>query len=105
MELFPQKLAFLTSGKYGVFSHLVDGLIAIKDVSPLHNDALMKLLNSFFENLELDDKLPTSFKKIVENYLDVLTKTNQKPSPKAITFFDLWKDNASLKSLIKQILK
>ncbi len=58
-----------------------------------------------FENLDLKDKLPTSFKKIVENYLDVLTKTNQKPSPKATVFFEQWKDNASLKSLIKQILK
>ncbi|WP_409416022.1 DUF6493 family protein [Flavobacterium sp. PS2] len=105
MELFAQKLAFLASGKYGVFLRLVDGLIAIKDVSPLHNDALLKLFNSFFENLDLKDKLPTNFKKIIENYLDVLTKTNQKPSSKAIVFFEQWKDNASLKSLIKQILK
>lgn len=105
MEVFAQKLAFLATGKYGVFLRMVDGLIAIKDVSPLHNDALVKLFNSFFENLDLKDKLPTSFKKIVENYLDVLTKTNQKPSPKATVFFDQWKDNASLKSLIKQILK
>ncbi|KFF14888.1 DUF6493 family protein [Flavobacterium hydatis] len=105
IELFAQKLAFLTSGKYGVFLRLVDGLIAIKDVSPLHNSALLKLFNSFFDNLDLNDKLPTNFKKMVENYLDVLTKTNQKPSPKAIVFFEQWKDNASLKSLIKQILK
>ncbi|AYN04677.1 DUF6493 family protein [Flavobacterium sp. 140616W15] len=105
MDVFAQKLAFLATGKYGVFLRMVDGLIAIKDVSPLHNDALLKLFNSFFENLDLKDKLPTSFKKIVENYLDVLTKTNQKPSPKATVFFEQWKDNASLKSLIKQILK
>ncbi|MCD0474679.1 DUF6493 family protein [Flavobacterium sp. EDS] len=105
MEVFAHKLAFLATGKYGVFLRMVDGLIAIKDVSPLHNDALLKLFNSFFENLDLKDKLPTSFKKIVENYLDVLTKTNQKPSPKATVFFEQWKDNASLKSLIKQILK
>ncbi|MCC9071121.1 DUF6493 family protein [Flavobacterium sp. F-65] len=105
IELFAEKLAFLATGKYGVFLRLVDGLIAIKDVSPLHNDALLKLLNSFFENLDLKEKLPTNFKKIIENYLDVLTKTNQTPSPKAIVFFEQWKDNASLKSLIKQILK
>ncbi|MCV9926166.1 DUF6493 family protein [Flavobacterium sp. LS1R49] len=105
IELFAQKLAFLASGKYGVFLRLVDGLIAIKDVSPLHNSALLKLFNSFFENLDLKDKLPTNFKKIIENYLDILTKTNQKPSPKAIVFFEQWKDNASLKSLIRQILK
>ncbi|WP_368773379.1 DUF7825 domain-containing protein [Flavobacterium cupreum] len=36
---------------------------------------------------------------------DLLTKTNQKLSATAIVFFEQWKDNASLKSLIKQILK
>lgn len=105
IELFAEKIACLATEKYGVFLRLVDGLIAIKDVSPLHNNALLKLLNSFFENLELKDKLPTNFKKIIENYLDILTKTNQKPTTKAIVFFEKWKDNASLKALIKQILK
>lgn len=105
IELFAQKIAYLATEKYGVFLRLVDGLIAIKDVSPLHNNALLKLLNSFFANLDLKDKLPTNFKKIIENYLDILTKTNQKPSAEAIVFFEKWKDNASLKSLIKQILK
>ncbi|TEB40656.1 hypothetical protein D0809_29500, partial [Flavobacterium circumlabens] len=87
------------------FLRLVDGLIAMKDVSSLHNNALLKLLTSFFENLDLKEKLPTNFRKIIENYLDILTKTNQKPSAKALVFFEQWKDNASLKSLIKQILK
>ncbi|MEP7093290.1 MAG: DUF6493 family protein, partial [Flavobacterium sp.] len=105
IELFAQKAALLASEKYGVFLRLADGLIAVKDVSPLHNNALLQLLNSFFENLDLKEKLPTNFKKIMENYVDVLTKTNQKPTEKATAFFEYWKDNASLKSLIKQILK
>lgn len=105
VELFAQKLAYLTAEKYGVFLRLTDGLIALKDISALHNSALLKLLNSFFENLDLKEKLPTNFKKIIENYVDILTKTNEKPSAKAIVFFEQWKDNASLKALIKQILK
>ncbi|WP_291285995.1 DUF6493 family protein [Flavobacterium sp.] len=102
---FAKNLAFLATEKYGVFLRLVDGLTALKDISPLHNNALLKLLNAFFENLDLKEKLPTNFKKIVENYVDILTKTNQRPSSQAIAFFEQWKDNASLKSLIKQILK
>lgn len=105
VELLAQKMAYLATEKYGVFLRLVDGLIALKDVSPLHNNALLQLLNSFFAHLDLKEKLPTNFKKIIENYLDILTKTNQKPSAEAIVFFEQWKDNASLKSLIKQILK
>lgn len=105
VELLAQKMAHLATEKYGVFLRLVDGLIALKDVSPLHNNALLQLLNSFFAHLNLKEKLPTNFKKIIENYLDILTKTNQKPSAEAVIFFEQWKDNTSLKSLIKQILK
>ncbi|OIV39727.1 DUF6493 family protein [Flavobacterium johnsoniae] len=105
VEIFAQKAALLASEKYGVFLRFSDALAALKDISPLHNNALFKLFNSFFKNLVLKEKLPTNFKKIVENYVDVLTKTNQKPSPKAMEFFEQWKDNTALKSLIKQILK
>lgn len=105
VAVFGQKAAFLASEKYGVFLRFSDALAALKDISPLHNSALFQLFNSFFENLILKEKLPTNFKKIVENYVDIITKTNQKPSGKAIVFFEQWKDNTALKSLIKQILK
>ncbi|BFM41586.1 hypothetical protein CFS9_02270 [Flavobacterium sp. CFS9] len=105
IEKFAEKAAFTATGKYGAFSRLTDGIIALKDISPLCNSALLQFFNTFFARLEVNDKLPTNFKKMVENYVDVLIKTNQKPSEKAIAFFEQWKDNASLKSLIKQILK
>lgn len=102
---FGAQIALIVSHKYSGFSRLVEGLIVIKDVSPLHNNALLQLFNSFFANLDLKDNLPTNFKKIVENYIDILIKTNQKPSEEVLTFFEKWKDNTSIKSLIKQILK
>ncbi|UPZ15412.1 DUF6493 family protein [Flavobacterium humidisoli] len=105
MEKFSEKTAFLASEKYGAFARLTDGVIALKDISPLHNSALLQFFNAFFSNLSIKDKLPTNFKKMIENYVDILIKTNQKPSEKAIAFFEQWKDNASLKSLVKQILK
>lgn len=105
IEKFAEKAAFTATGKYGAFSRLTDGIIALKDISPLCNSALLQFFNTFFARLEVNEKLPTNFKKMVENYVDVLIKTNQKPSEKAIAFFEQWKDNASLKSLIKQILK
>ncbi|MFB9076609.1 DUF6493 family protein [Flavobacterium procerum] len=105
IEKLAEKTAFLASEKYGAFSRLTDGIITLKDISPLHNSALFQFFNVFFAHLDVQDKLPTNFKKMVENYVDVLIKINQKPSEKAIAFFEKWKDNASLKSLIKQILK
>lgn len=102
--LFGKKLAFLISAKYGVLLRLIESLTAIKDVSPRHNLALFLILDTIFQHLTLTEKLPTNFKKLVEHYVDMVIKTQQKPSPEAQSFFEQWKDNASLKGLIKQIL-
>ena len=104
ITLFSKKLAYLISNKYGVLLRLIDGIIALKDVSPLHNSALFLILDGIFKQIELKDKLPTNFKKMVENYLDVIVKTNQKPSIESIQFFEKHKENSSLKPLIKQLL-
>jgi predicted DNA-binding WGR domain protein len=98
-----EKLAFLISGKYGALLRFIDCLVAIKDVSPQHNSAFLIILDTIFKHLNLEDKIPTNFKKLVENYIDILSKTKQKPSPEALLFFEKWSDNASLKALIKQI--
>lgn len=104
VNLFSDKLAYLISNKYGVLLRLIDGIIALKDVSPLHNSALFLILDGIFKRIELKHKLPTNFKKLVENYLDVIAKTNQKPSIESIQFFEMHKENNSLKPLIKQLL-
>lgn len=104
VNLFSDKLAYLISNKYGVLLRLIDGIIALKDVSPLHNSALFLILDGIFKRIELRDKLPTNFKKLVENYLDVIAKTNQKPSVESLQFFEKHKENNSLKPLIKQLL-
>jgi hypothetical protein len=104
LNLFSEKLAYLITNKYGVLLRLIDGIIALKDISPLHNSALFLILDGIFKNIELNDKLPTNFKKLVENYLDVIAKINQKPSVESIHFFEKHKENNSLKPLIKQLV-
>lgn len=105
LQLFAQKAAYLVSNKYGAFLRLADSLGSLKDVSALHNAALLQIMEEFFKHIDAQDKLPLNFKKMVEHYIDILVKTNQLPSPAAITFFDKWKDNTSIKGLVKQILK
>jgi predicted DNA-binding WGR domain protein len=102
-EQLGEKLAFLINGKYGVLLRFIDALTGIKDVSPRHNSALFIVLDTVFKDVELEDKLPTNFKKLVEHYADIIAKTKQKPSFEAINFFDKWAENAALKGLIKQI--
>lgn len=104
IELFTNKMNFLISNKYGVFQRFIDGIIAIKDISPLHNSALYLILEGIFSKIDFKDKLPTNFKKLVENYTDILVKTNQKPTKETISFFEKYKESSTLKSLIKQII-
>ncbi|NMH29052.1 DUF6493 family protein [Flavobacterium silvaticum] len=96
--------AFLANNKYAPFQRLSDSVAGIKDISRLHNSALHQFYDSLLGHLEFKDKLPVNFKKIVENYLDVSFKTGKKPDTATAAFFDKYKDTASLKPLIKQIL-
>ncbi len=102
--LFAEKSAFLINNKYGVLLRFIDSIIAMKDVSSLHNSALFLLLDGIFKEINFKNKLPTNFKKMIENYLDVMSKTNQKPSKESKILFEKLKDNTALKALVKQIL-
>jgi hypothetical protein len=104
ISLFAEKTTFLITNKYGVLLRFIDGIIALKDISALHNSALFLLLDGIFNKLEVKEKLPANFKKMVENYVDVLSKTNQKPSLETKLFFERLKENTALKTLVKQIL-
>lgn len=105
LDAFGEKIARLISEKYGVLLRCIDALMAIKDVSPLHNTALFMILDAVFKNLHIVDKLPANFKKLLENYLDMLVKTKRKPSPEAQLFLQKWQANTTLKKLINEVLK
>jgi len=105
LELLTEKLGYLSYNKYGTFLRLADSLGTLKDVSALHNSAYLQLLEGIFKHFVDSEKLPVNFKKVVEHYIDVLYKTNQEPSATSIAFLSKWKDNATLKALIKQIIK
>jgi len=76
----------------------------LKDFSGLHQMAYLQMVEGILERLKVGDKLPTNFKKMAEHYVDVLYRTKQKPAAQTIAFFEHWKDNSSLKTLVKQIL-
>lgn len=104
ISVFAKKIAFLTYHKYGPFSRMIESTEALKEFSAVHQSAYLLLVESFLASLKVGDKLPTNFKKLVEHYVDVLYKTKQQPSVQAIAFFTHWKENSTLKNLIKQIL-
>jgi predicted DNA-binding WGR domain protein len=104
MAEFAKKLAFLAYHKYGPFARMVESTETLKEFPGLHQSAGLQLIEEFLANFKVGDKLPTNFKKLVENYVDLLFKTQQQSSAQAKAFFTHWKDNGTLKNLIKQIL-
>jgi hypothetical protein len=102
-EKFSEKVAFLISEQYSALLRFIDAIVVLKDVSPSHNSALFIILDNVFKHLVLSEKMPTNFKKLVEHYVDIIAKTQQKPSVEALHFFEKLGDNAALKGLVKQI--
>lgn len=105
MEQLYLVFAYLISNNYGVFGRFSDAVLSIKDSSPLHNQALFLLLDGVLSNWTLVEKLPTNFKKFMENYYDLATKLNQKPSDKAKQFLMPFQENTSLKKLVQALTK
>lgn len=104
LNLLARKFSFLAFHKYGPFLRLVECMGMLKEVSSLHNSACLQLIDGIFEGLSGMDRLPVNFKKLVEHYVDVLYKTNLKPSPPVITLFEKLMANTALKKLAAQIL-
>ena len=104
VSLLAEKIAFLINNDYGPVSRVIESFTTIKDVSPLHNSALIILLESTIGNLELKEKLPTNFKKILEIFYDLKAKMKQKVSEKVILVLKPLEENGTLKSIVKQIL-
>ncbi|WP_306352174.1 DUF6493 family protein [Flavobacterium sp. '19STA2R22 D10 B1'] len=103
VDTMGRKAGFLISENYGPLQRFTEAITMSKDISPLHNSALKSLLDSCLENLKIGDKLPTNFKKLLELYFDVLTKTGHKPSAGALNLITSLGSNASIKAIVKQI--
>lgn len=103
ISAFAKKISFLVYHKYGPFSRMIESTEALKDFSGAHQMAYLQLVEGILANLKVGDKLPKNFKKMAEHYVDALYKTKQKPAAQTIAFFEHWKDNNSLKNLVKQI--
>jgi len=101
---FCSAISQLIANNYGVFGRFADALLSSKDSSPLHNQALFLIMDAVIGTLGKVAKLPTNFKKFIENYYDLVTKLNKKPSEDTLIFLKTLENNASLKKLIKVLV-
>lgn len=104
MQAFGKIVATLISNSYAPINRFMEAISMGKDISSVYNDALFQLLDSTLAHLSFEDKVPTNFKKVIELFFDLKVKTNNSISDKTADFLENFRNNNSLKALIKQIL-
>lgn len=103
LQRLGEKVTQLTFEGYAPFQRFLDVAATIRDHSALHNGALRVLFETILEKFQPDGKLPTGFKKLLEMYYDLLTKTKQEPSEVALWNLAQLPKSASLKQVLKQL--
>jgi hypothetical protein len=99
-----KKIAYLIQHKYAGIQRFVDVVNLVKDASMIHNQGLLIMIDAMLCDLKDLPEIPTNTKKLLEIYFDLLSKTHKKPSMLALEAVGIWQNNASLKSISKQIL-
>lgn len=96
-------LSFLVNEQFGPLQRFTDTLALVKDVSSLHNTALAILLEGLLAGFHPKEKLPVNFKKLIELYFDLITKTKRTPSEQVLNLFEKLGDVPALKPILKQL--
>jgi predicted DNA-binding WGR domain protein len=99
------RLGWLLADNYAPVQRLSDALNLVRDVSPLHNKALLVMLDALFARLAMAQGLPKNTKKLLELHLDLLVKLGEKPAEEMINVLKTWQAVASLKKETAAILQ
>lgn len=103
LEELTKRLVMLIRGGYAPLGRLVEALTALKDISALHNSALLQWLEIIFKRMAKKAELPNNFKKLLELYFDLLVRLQTSPSDELLPILKQWQEHKSLSSLLKKI--
>ena len=99
------RLGWLLANSYAPVQRLIDVLNLVKDVSPVHNKALLQTLDALFVPFSAVGTLPKNTAKLLELYLDLLVKSGDSPSQATVATLTNWQSVSSLKKRCTEILK
>lgn len=99
------RLGWLLAGNYAPVQRLTDALNLVRDVSPPHNKALLLTLDALFGQLATGDEPPKNTKKLLELYLDLLVKLNERVSPQTAQTLLNWQKANALKKSCEAIVR
>lgn len=99
------KISMLINNDFGPIGRMTEIFEQCKDISQKHNQALLQVLAATFEGIEIKDKMPTNFKKLIELFYDLQHKTNWHLSENLITALKNLEAYKSIQPILKKILK
>lgn len=97
------QLGALMRESYAPVQRLAENCLLIKDISPLHNKALLMMLEEVLLAFSILTELPKNTKKLLETYLDLLVKLGEKPSIDISDFLQQRAASGTLKPIIKSL--
>lgn len=101
---FIDRITELYQSKYGTIQRFIENIAILKDVSALHNKFLSESIEHLLVAFAKEEKPPTNTKKLVEILYDIKVKSNEKLSTNLQNALEKWKQNATLKKLIENLL-
>ena len=104
-EALGEKLMLLLKSDYGPIGRMAEILEQCKDISSKHNQAILQILSNAFETVEVKDKMPTNFKKLVELFYDLQHKCDWQLSESLKASMQKMEGYKSLQPILKKILK
>ncbi|CAN5635165.1 hypothetical protein BH09BAC4_BH09BAC4_19410 [soil metagenome] len=100
-----KRLGWLLTNGYAPVQRLIDVLNLVKDVSPIHNKALLQTLDALFVPFSAVGTPLKNTAKLLELYLDLLVKLGDSPSQVTAATLTSWQPTSSLRKLCTEILK
>lgn len=98
-------VGILLSPAYGPVGRLDDVLGQCRDISSLHQQAFIQFIDQLLLNFTIGEKLPTSFKKIMEYYYDLVLKEQYSISSEVQVVLGNLMVFKPLQAILKKLIK
>lgn len=98
-------LGDLIGKAYAPINRFLDLFEVVRDISPIHNDALYQLLKSLLLRVNWETKMPANFKKLIEQTYDLALRLGKKEDKQLKEKIAEWEKVAALKPIVLKFNK
>lgn len=105
VQTLGEYLGDLIGGAYAPINRFLDLFEVVRDISPVHNDALYQLLKNLLLRVSWETKMPANFKKLIEQTYDLALRLGKKDDKQLMEKIAEWEKVAALKPIVLKLKK